>query len=104
MLLGAIDVTPMEAAQMYNGLANGGFRTPLRAVRAVISADGKNIRAFPLQVAAVATPENIYQVDRMMEQVRHAVETGVLMKVSTHSSASAFLAGLVISTTPRMDV
>jgi penicillin-binding protein 1B len=69
MLLGAIDVTPMEAAQMYNGLANGGFRTPLRAVRAVISADGKSIRAFPLQVTPVASPENIYEVDRMMEQV-----------------------------------
>ncbi|MDB6104306.1 MAG: penicillin-binding protein [Gammaproteobacteria bacterium] len=69
MLLGAIEVTPMEAAQMYNGLANGGFRTPLRAVRAVISEDGKTIRAFPLQVTPVATPENIYQLDRMMEQV-----------------------------------
>ncbi|MFL6603080.1 MAG: penicillin-binding protein 1B [Steroidobacteraceae bacterium] len=69
MLLGAIDVTPMEAAQMFTGLANGGFRTPLRAVRAVISADSKTIRAFPLQVTPVATPENIYQLDRMMEQV-----------------------------------
>ena len=69
MLLGAVDVTPMEAAQMYNGLANGGFRTPLRAVRAVISEDGKTVRAFPLQVTPVATPENIYQLDRMMEQV-----------------------------------
>jgi penicillin-binding protein 1B len=69
MLLGAIDVTPMEAAQMYNGLANGGFRTPLRAVRAVISEDGKTIRAFPLEVTPVATPENIYELDRMMEQV-----------------------------------
>ncbi|HVO46756.1 MAG TPA: penicillin-binding protein 1B [Steroidobacteraceae bacterium] len=69
MLLGAIDVTPLEAAQMYNGLANGGFRTPLRAVRAVISADGKALRAFPLQVTPVATPENIYVLDRMMEQV-----------------------------------
>jgi len=69
MLLGAVDVTPMEAAQMYNGLANGGFLTTLRAVRAVISADGKTIRAFPLQVTPVASPENIYQLDRMMEQV-----------------------------------
>ena len=69
MLLGAIDVTPMEAAQMYNGLADGGFRTPLRAVRSVISEDGKTIRAFPLQVAPLATPENIYQLDRMLEQV-----------------------------------
>ncbi len=69
MLLGALDVTPMEVAQMYNGLANGGFQTPLRAVRAVISADGKAIRAFPLQVTPVASPEVIYSLDRMLEQV-----------------------------------
>ena len=52
-----VDVTPLEAAQIYNGLANGGFRTPLRAVRAVISEDGKPIKAFPLEVTPVATPE-----------------------------------------------
>ena len=38
MLLGAVEVTPLEAAQLFNGLANGGFRNPLRAVRAVIGA------------------------------------------------------------------
>ena len=69
MLLGSVDAAPIEVAQMFNGLANGGFRTPLRAVRAVISEDGKQIRAFPLEVTPVATPENIYQIDRMMEQV-----------------------------------
>src|SRR3569833_2101473 len=69
MLLGTVDATPLEVAQMYTGLANGGFRTSLRAVRAVISEDGKKIRAFGLEVTPVATPENIYQIDRMMEQV-----------------------------------
>jgi penicillin-binding protein 1B len=69
ILLGAIDVSPMEVAQLYNGLANGGFRTPLRAVRAVISADGKPLKAFPLEVTPVAAPELVYEVDRMMEQV-----------------------------------
>jgi penicillin-binding protein 1B len=69
MLLGTVDATPIEVAQMYTGLANGGFRTSLRAVRAVISEDGKKIRAFGLEVTPVATPENIYQIDRMMEQV-----------------------------------
>jgi penicillin-binding protein 1B len=69
MLLGSLEVTPMEAAQMYNGLANGGFRTPLRAVRAVISGDGQAIRAFPLQVTPVATPETVYELDRMLEEV-----------------------------------
>jgi penicillin-binding protein 1B len=69
ILLGTIEVTPMEVSQLYNGLANGGFRTPLRAVRGVISAEGKPLKAFPLEVTPVATPEVVYQVDRMMEQV-----------------------------------
>jgi penicillin-binding protein 1B len=66
MLLGAVDVSPLETAQLFNGLANGGFRTPLRAVRAVISAQGKPLKAFPLEVTQVATPEAIYQLDRML--------------------------------------
>jgi penicillin-binding protein 1B len=69
MLLGAIDLTPMEVAQLYNGLANGGFRSQLRAVRAVISADSKPLKAFPLEVTPVASPDVVYEVDRMMEQV-----------------------------------
>jgi len=66
MLLGAVDVTPIEAAQLFNGLANGGFRNPLRAVRAVISADGRPLKAFPLEVTQVASPEVMYQLDRML--------------------------------------
>jgi penicillin-binding protein 1B len=69
MLLGAVEVTPLEAAQLYNGLANGGFRNPLRAVRAVISAEGKALKAFPVEVTPVAPPEAVYALDRMMEQV-----------------------------------
>jgi penicillin-binding protein 1B len=69
MLLGAVNVTPLEAAQLYNGLANGGFRNPLRAVRAVIGADGKALKAFPVQVTQVATPEAVYQLDRLLVEV-----------------------------------
>lgn len=69
MLLGAVDVTPLEAAQLYNGLANGGFKNPLRAVRAVIAADGKPLKAFPLEVTPVAAPAVVYQLDRMLVQV-----------------------------------
>jgi penicillin-binding protein 1B len=69
MLLGAIDITPMEVAQLYNGLGNGGFRSSLRAVRAVISADSKPLKAFPLEVTPVASPDVVYEVDRMMVEV-----------------------------------
>jgi penicillin-binding protein 1B len=69
MLLGAIDISPLEVAQLYNGLANGGFRTPLRAVQAVVSADGKPLKAFPVQVTQVAPAADVYEIDSMMEQV-----------------------------------
>ena len=84
MLLGAVDVTPLEAAQLFNGLANGGFKNPLRAVRAVISADGKAIKAFPLTVTPIASPETVYQLDRMLIQV---------MDHGTGRSAHALLPG-----------
>jgi penicillin-binding protein 1B len=72
LLLGALDVTPIEAAQLYNSLANGGFRSTLRAVRTVVDADGKALKAFPLEVEAVAESDAVYQLDRMMLQVmRH---------------------------------
>ncbi|MGH8133659.1 MAG: penicillin-binding protein 1B [Steroidobacteraceae bacterium] len=83
MVLGAVSVTPLDAAQLYNGLANGGFRNPLRAVRAVIGADGKALKAFALQVTPVAPPEAVYQLDRMLVQV---------MNRGTGRSARALLA------------
>jgi penicillin-binding protein 1B len=69
MTLGAVDVSPLEVAQIYSGLASGGFRTELRAVRAVISDDGKPLRAFPLEVNQVADADSIQQLNRMLELV-----------------------------------
>jgi penicillin-binding protein 1B len=89
MLLGAVAVTPLEAAQLFNGLANGGFRNPLRAVRAVMSAEGQPLKAFPLEVTQVASPEAVYQLDRMLVEV---------MERGTGRSARALLpAQLVVA-------
>jgi penicillin-binding protein 1B len=90
MLLGAVDVSPLEAAQLFNGIANGGFHNPLRAVRAVISTDGKPLKAFPLQVTQVATPENVYQLDRMMVEV---MERGTGRPARTLLPANLTVAG-----------
>ena len=69
LLLGAVDLTPLEVAQLYGGLANGGFRTTLRAVRAVISAAGKPLQAYPVEVQPVAKPDAVYEVNSMLEHV-----------------------------------
>jgi penicillin-binding protein 1B len=69
LLLGTFGLTPLEVAQLYTGLANGGFKSNLRAVRAVLGADGKALKAFNLDVAPVAQPDAVFAVQMMMEQV-----------------------------------
>lgn len=69
VLLGSVDVSPLEVAQLYNAFANGGFSTPLRAVRSVVDAEGESLKSFALEVTPVASPEAVYQVNRMMVQV-----------------------------------
>lgn len=66
VLLGSVEVAPLEVAQMYNSLANGGFRTPLRAVRAVVDETGELLTSIPLEITPVADPAAVYQVNRMM--------------------------------------
>jgi penicillin-binding protein 1B len=56
MLLGAVSFTPYEVAGLYQSLASGGFHTPLRVIREVMTADGERLRHFPLDVQQVVDP------------------------------------------------
>jgi penicillin-binding protein 1B len=82
-------MSPLEVVQVYTTLADGGFRTRLRAVRAVLDENGKPLRTFKVQVEAAAPPAAVYQLDRM------------LMLVPTHGTARGAAArlppGLVIA-------
>jgi penicillin-binding protein 1B len=69
MLLGAANLSPVEVAQLYNTLANGGFRSPLRAVRAVLDESNKPLKAPELEVDQDTDPEAIYALDRMLIEV-----------------------------------
>jgi penicillin-binding protein 1B len=69
MLLGATNLSPFEVAQMYNTLANGGFRSPLRAVRAVMAESGELLKAPELEVSEAAPADAVYVLDRMLVEV-----------------------------------
>lgn len=69
IMLGAVNLSPLDVAQVYNTLANGGFRSPLRAVRAVIDEHGKPLKAPELEVAEAAPAASVYVLDRMLVQV-----------------------------------
>ena len=55
-LLGADGLSPFEVAQLYQPLASGGFRLPLRSIREVLTADGQPLQRFSLSVQQVIDP------------------------------------------------
>lgn len=69
LLLGAVDLTPLEVTQIYNSLANGGFRMPLRAVRAVVDAEGDTVMRYALEIAEAADPNAVFALNQALIQV-----------------------------------
>ena len=53
LLLGAIEMSPREVAQLYQSLANGGFSIPLTTIREAVAADGKGLARNQLQMSQV---------------------------------------------------
>ena len=66
LLLGTVEMTPLEVVQVYTSLANGGFRARLRAVRAVVDERGAPLKSFRVQVEEAAPSAAVYQLDRML--------------------------------------
>jgi len=66
LLLGSVEMSPVEVAQLYGVFASGGFRAPLRAVKAVLDAEGTPLSRYPLDVEQVADPEAVAQIDRAL--------------------------------------
>ena len=100
LLLGAVNATPLEVAQLYTGLANGGYRMPLRAVRTVMSAAGQPLKAFALELTPIAQPDVVFQVDQMMQQV---IERGTGRAARTVLPADVVVVGKSGTTTDLRD-
>ncbi|MBD8496464.1 penicillin-binding protein 1B [Pseudomonas syringae] len=69
MLLGAGGLTPIEVATMYQTLASGGFNTPMRAIRSVLTAEGEPLKRYPFQIQQRFDPGAIYLVQNAMQRV-----------------------------------
>jgi len=68
-LLGANALSPQEVTQVYQTLAGGGFRTPLRAIREVLTAEGESLQRYPLNVEQVVDPASLYLLSVAMQDV-----------------------------------
>lgn len=68
MLLGAGGLSPMGVANMYQTLANGGFNTPLRGIRAVLTAEGEPLKRYPYQIQQRFDSGAIYLLQNAMQR------------------------------------
>jgi penicillin-binding protein 1B len=69
LLLGTVEMSPLEVTQVYTSLANGGFRARLRAVRAVVDEQGRSLKRFDVQLEEAAPSAAVFQLDRMLTLV-----------------------------------
>jgi penicillin-binding protein 1B len=69
LLLGAAEMSPAEVTQIYQTLAAGGFRSPLRAINAVVAADGTLVQRYPLRIEQVVASAPVYLVNTALQGV-----------------------------------
>jgi penicillin-binding protein 1B len=87
LLLGAAELSPIEITQMYQTLAGGGFRVPVRAIREVTSARGEPLSRYPLSVKQAFEPGPVFL---LVEAMR-----GVMAQGTGQSARARLGAGLV---------
>jgi len=69
IVLGGIEVSPMQVAQAYAILANGGLRVQSFAVSEVVDKDGHLIEGHELTAEQVLSPQLAYTIDFMLARV-----------------------------------
>ncbi|MEX0951493.1 MAG: penicillin-binding protein 1B [Gammaproteobacteria bacterium] len=79
LFLGAIDLTPLQVTQMYQILAAGGFRTPLKAIHAVLDRNGEPLSRYSLSVDQVTAVAPAYLTNYLL--------TGVIANGTARSAA-----------------
>ncbi len=71
LVLGAVELSPLQVTRMYQTFASGGFRMPLRAISAVLAADRTPLQRYPLSVESVIDPAaNLLITNAMQYAVR----------------------------------
>ena len=78
IVLGGIEVTPMQVANAYAIFANEGLEVEPYAVTAVVDQNGHVIQGHDLKAAQLVTPQATFMLDFMLENViNHGTGIGV---------------------------
>lgn len=71
LTLGAVDLLPIEVAQIYQTISSDGFYTPLMSINAVLAPGGKLLTSYPLEVEQRFDSASIYLLNYALQAVTH---------------------------------
>ena len=69
MLLGTVELAPIEVNAMYHSLASGGLRQPLRAIRSITDRHGRSLGRYPGRSTRVADSDVVFLVTHALRGV-----------------------------------
>jgi penicillin-binding protein 1B len=99
-LLGAIDMTPLQVAQLYQPLAAEGYSTPLRTITEVVDASGQAIGRYPVRLRPIRDREALALLDFALRQ---AVTDGTARSLSWRLTSDPGIRGKTGTTNDRRD-
>jgi penicillin-binding protein 1B len=99
-LLGAVELTPIEVAQIYQSLAAGGYSVPLRSVTAVLTPQGEMLGRYPLRLMPLKNRDAVALLNYALTQV---VDQGTAKQLHGLLGKNTLIAGKTGTTNERRD-
>lgn len=69
LLLGSVELAPIEVSQMFQTIANGGFRVPINAIREVLDNADKPLQRYGLKVQQTLDPAPVFLLNFILSEV-----------------------------------
>lgn len=90
IVLGSVGMSPYEVAQIYEALANGGYRMPLRVINSVTDAHDHPVNRYPMESIKVISDGPHYLIVKAMQAV---VKRGTARRLAEKIPATLQVAG-----------
>ncbi len=69
ILIGAVDMSPLEVTGLYHTLAAEGVYTPLHAIREVLNAEGQPLKRYPLELDQRFSVQSTFELQHALQAV-----------------------------------
>ena len=90
LLLGAVSMSPLEVAQIYQTFAGEGFYVPQRAISSVMGSDNRILKRYGLSMEQRFNPQHIFLINTALKRV---VSEGTGASLSHYLPSSLMAAG-----------